>query len=132
MITVAGGIVVLSGEAVEALLDDPEFESDGEPGVSPEVEPDVSTGTVPLEGTGDDPFTTVVAPPVEVVIPELGVPVEVARLEVVEPVEGAAAVPDGPADLPVEEPPASAAPPPPPPHALKTTPPPSAVRQPRN
>jgi hypothetical protein len=132
--TVAGGMVVFCGDALEALLEDPELESDGEPEVSPELElePDGSVDTVPLEDAGDEPFTTVVAPPVEIVVPAVAVPVEVALPELVVPVEGAAAVPDGLAELPVEEPPASAVPLPPPPHALNTTLPPSAVRQPRN
>nr|WP_231337658.1 hypothetical protein [Paraburkholderia sprentiae] len=111
---------------------DPEFGSDGEPALSPAVEPDRSVGPVPLEGAGDEPFATVVAPPGEVAIPELVVPVELAMPAVPVPVEGAAAVPDGFAELPVEEPPASAVPLPPPPHALNTTLPPSAVRLPRN
>ncbi|NUX58338.1 hypothetical protein FSB65_33930 [Paraburkholderia sp. JPY418] len=141
MITVAGGIVVFCGEAFEALPGDPEFGSDAEPELSPEVEPDVSAGPVPFDGAGDEPFATVVALPVEgailaMVVPVVPVvPVEAAMPELAVPVEGDAAVLDGLAELPVEEPPASGVPlppPPPPPHALNTTVPPSAVRQPRN
>ncbi|MGF6478316.1 hypothetical protein QFZ91_000477 [Paraburkholderia sp. JPY419] len=136
MITVAGGIVVFCGEAFEALPGDPEFGSDAELELSPE--PDVSMGPVPFDGAGDEPFATVVALPVEgailaVVVPV--VPVEAEMPELAVPVEGDAAVLDGLAELPVEEPPASGVPPlppPPPPHALNTTVPPSAVRQPRN
>ncbi|MEX3859095.1 hypothetical protein AB3X94_34450 [Paraburkholderia sp. BR10923] len=116
---------------------DPEFGSDAEPELSPELAPDVSARPVPLDGAGDEPFATVVALPVEgailaVVVPV--VPVEAAIPELAVPVEGDAAVPDGLAELPVEEPPASGVPllPPPPPHALNATVPPSAVRQPRN
>ncbi|MEX3900275.1 hypothetical protein [Paraburkholderia sp. BR10954] len=135
--TVAGGIVVFCGEAFEALPGDPEFGSDAELELSPE--PDVSMGPVPFDGAGDEPFATVVALPVEgailaVVVPV--VPVEAEMPELAVPVEGDAAVLDGLAELPVEEPPASGVPPlpppPPPPHALNTTVPPSAVRQPRN
>ncbi|NVH76730.1 hypothetical protein FSB08_30430 [Paraburkholderia sp. JPY432] len=136
MITVAGGIVVFCGEAFEALPGDPEFGSDAELELSPE--PDVSMGPVRFDGAGDEPFATVVALPVEgailaVVVPV--VPVEAEMPELAVPVEGDAAVLDGLAELPVEEPPASGVPPlppPPPPHALNTTVPPSAVRQPRN
>ncbi|MBB5510084.1 hypothetical protein HDG35_006380 [Paraburkholderia sp. JPY681] len=132
MITVAGGIVVFCGEAFEALPGDPEFGSDAEPELAPEVEPDVSVGPVPLDGVGDEPFATGVALPVEIGILAAVVPVEAAMPEVAVPVEGAA-VPDGLAELPVEEPPASGVPLlPPPPHALNTTLPPSAERQPRN
>ncbi|MEM5296056.1 hypothetical protein VSR82_17160 [Burkholderia sp. JPY481] len=116
---------------------DPEFGSDPEPELSPEVEPDVSAGPVPFDGAGDEPFATVVALPVKGAILELVVPVvpvEAAMPEVAVPVDGAAAVPDGLAELPVGEPPVSCVPllPPPPPHALNTTLPPNAVRQPRN
>ncbi|WP_368623850.1 hypothetical protein [Paraburkholderia sp. BR13444] len=139
--TVAGGIVVFCGEAFEALPGDPEFGSDAEPELSPE--PDVSMSPVPFDGAGDEPFATVVALPVEgailaVVVPVVPVvPVEAVMPELAVPVEGDAAVLDGLAELPVEEPPASGVPlllppPPPPPHALNTTVPPSAVRQPRN
>jgi hypothetical protein len=129
---------VFCGDAFEALPGDPEFGSDAEPEPSPEVEPDVSVDPVPLDGAGDEPFTTVVALLVEVVVLEAVVPVvpvEAAMPEGAVPVEGAGAVPEGLAELPVEEPPASTvplSPPPPPPHALNTTFPPSAVRQPRN
>ena len=159
MMTVAGGIVVFCGDAFDALLDEPEFEFDEElevslevepevepeaelepevesevdPEVEPEVDPDVSVEPVPPEITGDEPFTTAVAPLVELVIPEVVAPAEVATPEVVVSVEGAAAVPSGVAELLLGEPLASAElPPPPPPHALNTTLPPSAVRQPRN
>ncbi|MBC8747438.1 hypothetical protein F6X42_12725 [Paraburkholderia sp. WC7.3b] len=125
-------MVVFCGETFEALPADPEFGSDAEPELSPEVEPDPSVDTVPLEGGGDEPFTTVVAPPVEVVIPELVVPVVLAMPTLPVPAGGAAAVPEGFAALPGGEPPASAVPLPPPPHALNTTLPLSAVRQPRN
>ncbi|MEX3814906.1 hypothetical protein AB3X96_32380 [Paraburkholderia sp. BR13439] len=115
---------------------DPEFGSDAEPELSPELAPDVSAGPVPFDGAGEEPFATVVALPVEgaiLAVVVAVVPVEAAIPELAVPVEGDAAVPDGLAELPVEEPPASGVPlPPPPPHALNATVPPSAVRQPRN
>lgn len=149
MISVAGGMVVPSAEAVDVLFDEAGFEFDVEAESLPDVEvgdddpvedelvaddvtPDVaslvSAGEVPLDAV-DVLLLAVLAAVVAEVAVLVTLVVDVAPVPLAVPGEVVGSL----VELAALPPPLPLASPlPPPPHALNTTVPPSAVRQPRN